>query len=124
MTEHARSLPKDIRARERLRAAQVAESGALAAVCSAESALSAARRRRDESVARADALVVRAEQKVATARAELVGVSGVERAARLLGLEKKGLRRARGSRGEPHSADGERDGAHVGCTSTNDVKSS
>ena len=94
MTDRPRSMPKDIRTRERLRTAQAAEAHAVAAVCSAETALVAIRGKRDAAIAKADAAVAGAEHVVAAAQAELVTVSGLDRAARLLGHEKVVLRKA------------------------------
>lgn len=87
-------MPKDGLARERLRAAQAAEARAVTAVCFAEDVLVGVRRKRDSAVAKADAAVAKAEQVVAAAQAELVAVSGLDRAATLLGHEKVVLRRA------------------------------
>jgi hypothetical protein len=93
VSEQSRSRPTNIHARERLREAQAAEARALKAVCRAETALIAARNKRDESIAKADAAVSNAEKIVAATQAELVGISGLDRAARLLAHDKTVLRK-------------------------------
>jgi len=86
-------LPRDVHARERLRDAQRAESGAVAAVYTASGALERAFAKREAAVAAANATVDRARAVLATAQAELVRVSGLDRAAALLGATKIELRR-------------------------------
>lgn len=88
-------MPRDVQARERLRKAQDAEARAVSAVCSAQDALAAAGRKRDRVVAAAEAIVTKAELAVAAAHADLVEVSGLARAASLLGTDKASLRKAR-----------------------------
>jgi hypothetical protein len=88
-------MPRDVQARERLREAQKAEARAVSAVCAAQDALAAAGRKRDRAVAAADAILAKAEQAVAVAHADLVEISGLARAAGLLGTDKASLRKAR-----------------------------
>lgn len=82
-TTAAGRLPKDVRARERLREAQAAESRALAKVCAA-----GARRTAAEDALR------EAEAKHAAAQGELVEISGLNRAAALLSTTPSSLRRS------------------------------
>lgn len=86
--------PADPHARERLREAQAAETRALAAVCVAEAKVASATARRDRAYAAADVWVSEAGAKLDTARADLATVSGVDRAALLLGISKAELRRS------------------------------
>jgi len=86
-------LPRDVHARERLREAQQAESGAVSAVYAASGALERAFAKREAAVAAADATVDQARAVLATAQAALVRVSGLDRAAALLGSTKVELRR-------------------------------
>ena len=74
--------PKDQEARERLRAAQRREAQALTRVCAAE-----------QKAMQVQALARDAEHDVAAAHAALVEVSGLARAAVLLGTTVSGLRR-------------------------------
>jgi hypothetical protein len=94
VTNRPRLIPKDGLARDRLRAAQAAEAQAVSTVYAAEDALVGVRRKRDDALAKADAAVAKAELVVAAAQAGLVTVSGLDRAARLLGHEKFVLRKA------------------------------
>jgi hypothetical protein len=97
MTSQTRSvtrMPRDIRARERLREAQQAEARALTVVCSSEVALARVCRQRDEVIAAASARVAAFERELATVQASLVSISGLDRAAVLLGLEPSVLRKA------------------------------
>lgn len=89
--------PADPRARERLREAQAAETRALAAVCAAEAKLASAAARRDKAHAAADAWVTTASTLLDEARADLATVSGVDRAALLLGIGKTEVRRSMAS---------------------------
>lgn len=91
-------LPRDVRARERLREAQVQEAGAVAAVCAAQQRWSQAREKRDAALAAADAVVERAQAALEAAQSDLVGVSGLERAAMLLGIGTSELRKIVGTR--------------------------
>lgn len=86
--------PMDTQARERLRAAQQAETTAVAVVFSAQAALEEAVARRERTVAAATVAVTTAEAELGAARAALVEVSGLERAAVLLGTSKAELRKA------------------------------
>jgi hypothetical protein len=88
-------MPRDGRARERLREAQQREAEAVAAVFVAQGALQKARAKRDAAIASATVVVDAAEEVVAAKQAALVKVSGVERAALLLGLKATELRRTR-----------------------------
>lgn len=86
-------MPLDIRTRERMREAQLAETKAVNAVCSAQAALVRAAAKRDRAVAAADAALRRAELELAQRQAALVGVSGLDRAAALLDTTPAKLRR-------------------------------
>jgi hypothetical protein len=86
-------MPRDVRARERLREAQQREAEAVAAVCAANHALGKARAKRDDALTAANAAVKRAQQAVDAARGELVKVSGLERTALLLGINPSELRK-------------------------------
>jgi hypothetical protein len=98
-TQPARTrLPRDARARGRLREAQQREAEALAAVYVAESALTRAHARRDAALAAATAVVERAEEGVANAQTALVEVSGLPRASLLLAVDPSDLRKNVGSR--------------------------
>lgn len=99
MTDRPRSMPRDVRTRERLRAAQAAEARAVSAVCSGQNALASACRKRDHAVAAADVTVNKAEHVLAVAQANLVDISGLDRAATLLGLDKAVLRKAAAQNG-------------------------
>ena len=74
---------------------QDAEARAVSAACAAQDALAAAIGRRDKAVAAAEALLAEAERAVAAAQANVVAVSGVERASALLGVNRTALRKAR-----------------------------
>jgi hypothetical protein len=86
--------PSDPSARQRLRQAQLAESRALSRVCDAEARLKTAIARRDSAYATADGWVAAASALLDGARAELAVVSGLDRAALLLGIGKAELRRS------------------------------
>jgi hypothetical protein len=86
--------PADPLARERLREAQAAETQALSAVCIAEAKVESAIVKRDKAYATADSWVADANAVLDTARSELASVSGVDRAALLLGISKTELRRS------------------------------
>jgi hypothetical protein len=90
--------PRDVRARERLREAQLRESEAVAAVCAAQDALVRAAAKRDAVLASASATVDQAQASVRAAQAALVQVSGVNRAAQLLGVDPAELRKFRNGR--------------------------
>jgi hypothetical protein len=94
---HVGGMPRDVHARERLRAAQQREAQAVAAVYVAERSLGKACAKRDEVLAAATAVVDKARQSVASAQTALVGVSGFDRAAALLGIEVADLRRSVGN---------------------------
>jgi hypothetical protein len=100
--------PTDLRARERLRDAQTAEARAVTAVYAAEAGRDAAIERRDQAWAAAAALVDAAEDDLAVARAAVVTVSGLDRAAVLLGTAKADLRKATTMRAAAASADEDR----------------
>jgi hypothetical protein len=85
-TPRSRSIakrPKDVRARERLREAQVAETLAVAAYYAAT-----------EARAAVEAVIKEADEKVDAARARVVSVSGLPRTVLLLGEKPAVLRRA------------------------------
>ena len=86
--------PLDERARHRLREAQHKESEAVAAVHAAHAAKEAAQARLDAHVRQHHSRIETAEQRLNLAKAELVSVSGIERAAALLDLPVKVLRTA------------------------------
>lgn len=90
----SRKKPRDPHARERLREAQAAESRAVASVYAAEAKVEAAIIKRDNARATADGWVADATDLRDQARADLVSVSGADRAALLLGLGKLELRRS------------------------------
>lgn len=90
-------LPRDVRARERLREAQLQETEAVAAICAAEEALRKACAKRDAAVAAASATVDRARASVESAQVALVRVSGLDRAAVLLGVDTATLRKVVGA---------------------------
>lgn len=95
MSDRASSaaLPRNVHTRERLREAQAAEARALAAVCAAELALARVVTKQNRVIDSARAAVSRAEHAVDVTRVTLVEVSGLDRAATLLGLNRKALRR-------------------------------
>lgn len=99
----ASSPPRDVHARQRLREAQQQETRAVATVWTAQQALAKACAKRDAAVAAATVAVDRAQASVADAQAALVKVSGLERAAVLLGTEVTDLRRSvnNGRRADP-----------------------
>lgn len=86
--------PTDPLARERLRKAQAAETRALSAVCVAEAKVASAIAKRNKAYATADSWVADANAVLDVARADLVSVSGADRAAALLGISKTQLRRS------------------------------
>ena len=80
--------------RERLRAAQRAESEAIAAVQKAQAAEADARARLDEIILRHQTEVSNAARAVQAAQAGVVRTSGLERAAALLDVSPRVLRSA------------------------------
>lgn len=86
-------LPRDVRARERLRAAQQAEAAAVAAVVAAQEAMRRSESRHAEAIANAQARVDKARAVLTDAQAGLVRVSGLDRAAGVLGVSRAALRR-------------------------------
>jgi hypothetical protein len=88
-------------ARERLREAQQREAAAVAAVFAAQGALQKACAKRDSVLASASEVVDAAQDVVAAKQAALVKVSGVDRAALLLGLAVPELRKALNRTGPP-----------------------
>jgi len=95
MTDRSRApMPRDVHTRERVRDAQAAEAAAVTAVCTAQAALARQIGRRDRAIAAADATVHAAVSALADRQAGVVKVSGLERAALLLGVSKAELRRA------------------------------
>jgi hypothetical protein len=93
MTRAGRS-PLDERARQRLREAQQKESQAVAAVHAADAAKVAVHAKFEALVRQHQARIEMAEERLRLAKAELVSVSGVERAAALLDEPAKALRAA------------------------------
>ena len=93
-SHQSRSKPTDPRARERLREAQAVEARTVAAVYGAESRVERAAAKRDRAREVADVWVTDAVRVLDRARADLVSVSGVDRAALLLGLSRSELRRS------------------------------
>jgi hypothetical protein len=80
--------------RERLRAAQRAESEAIAAVQRAQATEAGARARLDEVILKHQAEVSKSARAVQSAQAALVRTSGLERAAALLDVSPRDLRSA------------------------------
>jgi hypothetical protein len=93
-------MPRDVRARERLREAQQQEAQALAVVCAAQDALARTCAKRDAVLAAANGKVGQARAGVESAQGALVRVSGLDRAALLLGLDPAELRKRNGRRAE------------------------
>jgi hypothetical protein len=89
-----RGTPVGAGVRERLRAAQRAESQAIAAVQKALSAEAEARARLEELILRNQAELAKAAQAVQAAQAAVVSTSGLERAAALLDIPSNVLRSA------------------------------
>jgi multidrug resistance efflux pump len=87
-------MPLDERARHRLREAQQKESEAVAAVHAADAARETAQAKLDALVRQHQDRIQTAEQRLSLAKAELVSVSGIERAASLLDQPVKALRAA------------------------------
>lgn len=87
-------MPLDVRTRERMREAQLAEARAVTAICAAQAAVARAAAKRDRTVAAANAMVQRAELELTRRHAALVSVSGLDRAATLLAVTPAKLRRA------------------------------
>jgi hypothetical protein len=90
--------PRDVRARERLREAQLQEANAVAAVFAAQQVLQRVCAKRDAAVAAANATVEQARESVSSAQGALVSVSGLNRAAVLLGVKTSELRAVSASR--------------------------
>jgi chemotaxis regulatin CheY-phosphate phosphatase CheZ len=86
-------LPRDVGTRERLREAQLREVDAVAVVCAAQDRLRKACTKRDAAAAAATAVVDQAQASVESAQGALVQVSGLERAALLLGIDSADLRK-------------------------------
>lgn len=85
--------PRDVHARERLRAAQRQEAQAVARVVTAQDGLGRAIAKRDSIVATADQSVQRAQRALAIAQRALVETSGLDRAAVVLGIGRGQLRK-------------------------------
>ena len=93
--------PLDERARARLRDAQRVESNAVAAVHSAVITKESARAKLDEVVAKHQGTIDETDHALSKAQAQLVSVSGIERAALLLEQSVATLRAAvRSTKGE------------------------
>jgi hypothetical protein len=90
--------PKDARARERLRLAQQREAQAVAAFFAAAKRVAAEESKRVDALSKYQASVDAANDKLDEARAQLVQVSGVERAAILVAESTATLRSAAKSR--------------------------
>ena len=86
--------PLDERARARLRDAQRLESDAVSRVLAAAMSREGARARLDAVIAKQQVAIGEADKVVNKARKHLVSVSGIERAARLLGEPVAALRAA------------------------------
>lgn len=82
-----------VQARQRLRAQQDAEARAVAAHGAAVGRLATTTAKRAEAIAAQDELVAQVEGQVAATAAGVVEVSGLERAAAILGVPKGVLRR-------------------------------
>lgn len=98
-----RRMPRDVIARRRLQHAQQVEASAVSAVYQAEAALCRVRARHDAAVAVAAEEVANAEDAVRGTQRTLIEISGLERAAALLGTDRGELRRltaVRPSRGD------------------------
>ena len=93
-TSPARRKPNDPRARERLREAQAVEARAVVAAYIAEAKVATAITKRDKAHAIAEGWVAEATDLLDRARADLVSISGTDRAALLLGIGKPELRRS------------------------------
>lgn len=87
--------PRDDHARNRLQRAQQLESEALADVYVARENVTKACSRRDAAIAVATARVEHAQRAAESAEEALVRVSGLDRAALLLGVETTTLRKVR-----------------------------
>jgi hypothetical protein len=97
MAGRSRSLgrmPLDAEARARLREAQAAEASATSAVYSASATLDVAVAKRDKLLSTASVAVTDAEAALGESYSHLVSVSGLDRAALLLGLPRATLRKA------------------------------
>jgi hypothetical protein len=92
-TPRGSRMPRDTRTRERLREAQQRESESVAAVCAATDVLHKAYAKREAAIAAATSTVEQAQAAVEAAEATLVTVSGIDRAALLLGIEPTELRK-------------------------------
>src|SRR4051794_25949729 len=92
-------IPRDREARERLREAQQAEARAVAEVYRAEAGLTRAEAKYEDTLAVAGAAVEQAKADRDRMRSKLVGISGCDRAAQLLGLTPEVL--GKPTRGEP-----------------------
>jgi hypothetical protein len=92
-TPRSGRMPRDTRTRERLREAQRRETESVAAVCAANETLQKACAKREAALAAATAAVDDAQGVVETAQAALVNVSGLDRAALLLGVNSTELRK-------------------------------
>jgi hypothetical protein len=106
MTRHTRSNPNPVAesARARLRAAQEAETTAVAAVHAAVTATEKARAKHDAAIALRQADLDEAAATLSRAYAGLVAASGVDRAALILDVPKATLRAASARAAEPASA--------------------
>lgn len=86
--------PVSLNARTRLREAQAAEAQALACVEVADRSLERRQQQLQAGIARLEREVSEASSGVALARAALVATSGIDRAAALLGLNPRELKRS------------------------------
>jgi hypothetical protein len=93
-----RRMPRDVIARRRLQRAQQVEASAVSAVYQAEAALTRVRARHDAAIAAANEEFAIAEEGVRGAQRSLIEISGLERAAALLGTDRAQLRRISAAR--------------------------
>ena len=103
-TSPAKKKPNDPGARERLREAQAVEARAVVAAYVAEAKVATAITKRDKAHAIAEEWVADATGLLDRARADLVSISGADRAALLLGISKLELRRSLSTANAPDGA--------------------
>ena len=94
MVARTSGMPVGSDVRERLRAAQLAEAAAIAAVQKALAAEADARARLDAIILKHQAVLAKTTRAVHATQASLVGISGLERAAALLDVSRSVLRSA------------------------------
>jgi endonuclease III len=101
--------PANEPARQRMREAQRLEAAALDAVTRAERRIVSAQERARQVIAASENTVVAAQHEHAKAMAELVGISGVNRAALLVSQSAADVRKAVRVAGSQARASGQRD---------------